>query len=262
MNNIEKIVVTELHSVMDLKNPQFNNLKKNNRSVHGLCFPISGTMVYYHNGKEIISDSHHAVLLPKGATYTYSCIEEGEFPLINFHTTESFNPNEIIVYEIDDATDYINYFRELERISLLAPLNAHLKAIKIIYEILIRLHKANLNKESVSFNIIRPAVNYLQNHFSDIGITNKLLAQKAMISEVYFRKLFKENFGVSPKQYIQDLRILKAKNLLKGNLCASISEVAEEVGFSNVYQFSAAFKKATGFTPTEFIKRFKSTEEF
>ena len=182
--------------------------------------------------------------------------------MINFHTTESFNPDEIIVYEIVDTTDYINYFRELERISLLAPLNGHLKAIKIIYEILIRLHKVNLSKDSASFNIIRPAVGYLQNHFSDMGLTNKILAEKAMISEVYFRKIFKENFGVSPKQYIQELRILKAKNLLKGNLCASISAVAEKVGFSNVYQFSSAFKKATNLTPTEFIKRFKSTEEF
>ncbi len=262
MDGIEKIVVTKLHSVMDLKNPRFENKKKNNRSVHGLCFPISGTMIYHHNGKEIVSDKHHAVLIPKGATYTYSCIEEGEFPLINFYTTEDFCPKEIIVYEIDDITDYINYFKELEKISLLTPLNGHLKAIKIIYEILIRLHKVNLRKVSSSFEVIRPAVNYLQNNFSNAGLTNQVLAQKAMISEVYFRKLFKANFGTSPKQYIQDLRILKAKNLLKGNLCSSISLVAEEVGFTNVYQFSTAFKKATGLTPTEYIKRFNSSDEF
>lgn len=262
MENIDRIIVTELHSVMDLKNPIFKDLKKNNRSVHGLCFPVSGTMIYNHNGKEIISDKHHAVLIPKGATYTYSCVEEGEFPLINFHTTESFSPTEFIVYEIDDISDYINYFRELERISILMPPNGHLKAIKIIYEILIRLHKANLSKESKTFSIIRPAVRYLQNHFSDAGLTNKTLAEKAMISEVYFRKLFKENFGVSPKQYIQDLRIIKAKNLLKGNICPSVSAVAEEVGFSNVYQFSAAFKKTVGITPSEYIKQFKTQDEF
>lgn len=115
---------------------------------------------------------------------------------------------------------------------------------------------------SSSFEVIRPAVNYLQNNFSNAGLTNQMLAQKAMISEVYFRKLFKANFGTSPKQYIQDLRILKAKNLLKGNLCSSISLVAEEVGFTNVYQFSTAFKKATGFTPTEYIKRFNLSDEF
>ncbi|MBE6680083.1 MAG: helix-turn-helix transcriptional regulator [Ruminococcaceae bacterium] len=262
MDNIESIVVTKLHSVMDLKNPVFENMKKRNRSVHGLCFPISGTMVYHHNGKSIVSDRQHAVLIPQGATYTYSCIEEGEFPLINFYTTDDFSPSEIIVYEIDDITEYINHFRELEKISLLTPLNGHLKAIKIIYEILIRLHKVELNKNSASFDTIRASVNYLQNHFSDAGLTNKVLAEKSMISEIYFRKLFKENFGVSPKQYIQELRILKAKNLLKGNLCATVSEVAEEIGFSNVYQFSAAFKKATGYTPTDFIKSFKSTEEF
>ena len=254
MESIEKIVITELHSVLDVINPLFKHKKKQNRSVHGLCFTLSGEMVYYHGGKEIHADRRHALLIPKGATYTYSCTRAGEFPLVNFDTDASFAPKDFILFEINNPEEFMADFRELERISLIKPRNGHLKAMRILYSTFGRLHKMELAKETKNFHIIRPAVRYLENNFSDAKLTNKTLASEAMISEVYFRKIFKENYGVSPKQYIQELRIEKAKALLKGNNLTSIARVAEEVGFSNVYQFSAAFKKATGYTPTQFAK--------
>ncbi len=254
MDSIEKIVITELHSVLDVINPLFNDKEKRMRSVFGLCFTLSGEMVYRHNGKDIHVDRRHALLIPKGASYTYSCVEAGEFPLINFNTDSSFSPDEFILFEINNPEEFMADFRELERISLIKPRNGHLKAMRILYSLFGRLHKMELAKETKNFHIIRPAVRYLEKNFSSPELTNKVLASEAMISEVYFRKIFKENYGVSPKQYIQELRIEKAKVLLKGNSLTSIASVADEVGFSNVYQFSAAFKKATGYTPTEFAK--------
>lgn len=261
MENIERIVLTELDGVLDLMNTIFYDRPKVARSSHGLCFSLSGKTVYDHNGKTYVSDRNHAVLIPRGATYMHSCVEEGEFPLINFQTTEDFAPKDFIVFEINNPEEYMEEFHELERIALLHPRNGHLKAMRILYAILLRLHKVELAKESRTFHIIRPAVQYLENHFSDPGLTNQILAEQAMISEVYFRRIFKENFGVSPKQYIRDLRILKAKNLLKSNGYSSIAHVAEEIGFTNIYQFSAAFKKATGYTPTEYIRHTENYDE-
>ncbi len=260
MERLEKIVLTELDSVLDIMNPIFFDRLKQKRSSHGLCFSLSGKTIYNYEGKTYVSDRAHAVLIPRGATYLHSCTEEGEFPLINFQTTEDFSPTEFIIFEIKDPEEYMEEFRELERISLLSPRNGHLKAMHILYAILLRLYKAELAKESRTFHIIRPAVRYLEDHYADAGLTNQILAEQAMISEVYFRRVFKENFGVSPKQYIQDLRIAKAKNLLKSNVYSSIATVAEEVGFSNIYQFSTAFKKATGYTPTRYVKLFGNME--
>ena len=200
------------------------------------------------------------MLIPQGATYLHSCTEEGEFPLIDFCTTDTFAPTDFTVFSIGDPEEYMEDFRELERISLLHPRGGHLKALRILYSILFRLFKTELAKESRTFSVIRPAVRYLEDHYTDSGLTNRILAEQAMISEVYFRRVFKENFGVSPKQYIQELRIVKAKNLLQSNVCSGIAGVAEEVGFTNIYQFSAAFKKATGYTPTEYVKRFGDAE--
>lgn len=261
MDSIEKIVLTELDSVLDIMNPVFLDRPKTARGSHGLCFCLSGKTVYSHNGKTYVSDRDHIVLLPRGSTYTYSCVESGEFPLINFQTTDDFAPTEFLTFGIDSHEKYMDEFRELERIALLRPANGHLKAMRILYAILVRLRNAELAKESRTFHIIRPAVRYLENHFSDPSITNGILAEQAMISEVYFRRLFKENFGVSPKKYIRDLRILKAKNLLKSNGFSSIARVAEEAGFTNIYQFSTAFKKATGYTPSEYISRAEGVDK-
>ena len=56
---------------------------------------------------------------------------------------------------------------------------------------------------------------------------------------------------MSPNQYIKTLRMNRAKDLLKTGLL-SISEVAEQGGFADIYYFSKAFKRAVGMNPTAY----------
>ena len=94
-----------------------------------------------------------------------------------------------------------------------------------------------------------------------VGVPKKktryeLLAEKCGISEVYFRRLFTEQYKVTPKQYIIDLRINKAKQLLTDGIF-KIGAISESCGFSNPYHFCRVFKEKTGLTPTEFMKQNK-----
>ena len=256
MKSIAKLTPTKLVGALVIKNPEFKQRKQENRSSTGICFARSGKMIYYHDGKEYISDRNHVLIMPKGATYTQSCVEAGEFPLINFQTTEDTALTKFISIEIGDVENYLGEYQKLEKLWLIKPPNGHLSALRTVYEILNRLYKNELRAvEGKNHDIIRPAVKYLEDNFTDPSLSNTILAEKAAVSEVYFRRVFKSQYGTSPKQYIQDLRIRNAENLLR-NEYLSITSIAEMSGFSSVYHFSRSFKKETGYTPSEYIKLF------
>lgn len=83
-------------------------------------------------------------------------------------------------------------------------------------------------------------------------LTIKELSRKVAMNECYLKKGFKTITGKTINEYQQYLRITKAKELLKekGN---TVSEVANELGYSSISHFSTAFKKATGLKPCELL---------
>ncbi len=72
-------------------------------------------------------------------------------------------------------------------------------------------------------------------------------------NQCYLKKGFKELFGMTVYDYIQEQRMLKAKLLLT-TTDLSVSHVAEEIGYSSLSNFSTAFKKITGIFPSDLHK--------
>lgn len=261
MQSISKITPIKFTGAITIKNPVFKLRQQTDRKYFGICLSASGKMIYYHNGKEYISDKNHILLLPKGATYTQSCVEEGEFPLIQFTALEEDAPTEFASIEVADMESYIAEYKKLEKLWLIKPPIGHISALCGIYNILNRLCKIQLAAaEDKNYDIIRPAIKFLEDNFASTDISNSMLAEKAAVSEVYFRRVFKSLYGTSPKQYIQNLRIRNAENLLK-NEYLSITQIAEMTGYSSVFHFSRSFKKITGYTPTEYVKTHKTNDE-
>ena len=71
------------------------------------------------------------------------------------------------------------------------------------------------------------------------------------LSEKYMCALFKQTYGIPPKQYLQDMRMKKAMSLLV-NTDLKIAEVALSVGYDCQLAFSGAFRKYTGISPSEY----------
>jgi AraC-like DNA-binding protein len=82
-------------------------------------------------------------------------------------------------------------------------------------------------------------------------ITPESLAELTCMSYSKFRKIFKEYTGFAPSQYIQEVKISIAKELLT-NTSKSIKEIAFELGFDNKDYFFTVFKKVTGSTPINY----------
>ena len=79
------------------------------------------------------------------------------------------------------------------------------------------------------------------------------LAKSCNISEVYFRKLFKKEMGVSPVEYRNRLRLERAKQYLEyGDI--SVQEISDELGYSTVSHFIKIFREEFGVPPLEYRK--------
>ncbi len=101
------------------------------------------------------------------------------------------------------------------------------------------------------FHIAR-TISYIEEHYLE-NIKLKELADMSCISIRQFLRVFKENYRMTPMNYIIRLRLQHACSLLK-NSTYSISEIAYESGFSDSNYFTRQFRKMLGITPKEFKK--------
>jgi AraC family transcriptional regulator len=96
----------------------------------------------------------------------------------------------------------------------------------------------------------RLVAEYIENNFAQ-QIPLATLAGLVRLSPHYFCRAFKQSFGAPPHHYHSSRRIEHAKMLLASPTC-SVTEIGLAVGFSTTSSFTAAFRKATGRTPTEY----------
>jgi AraC-like DNA-binding protein len=96
----------------------------------------------------------------------------------------------------------------------------------------------------------RTATSYIEEHLAE-QISLATLAQLVRLSPYYFCRAFKQSFGLPPHRYHGGRRIERAKMLL-AKPASSVTEVGMTVGFSETSSFSAAFRKATGLTPSAY----------
>ena len=106
----------------------------------------------------------------------------------------------------------------------------------------------NLKKERREFYRI---IGYINENVTNY-ITVEKISQKLYIHRGKLSKIFSKYSGISINDYINNLRVSKANELLKNG--SSVTEAALESGFQSVRTFSDVYKKKMGITPTEYIK--------
>jgi len=107
-------------------------------------------------------------------------------------------------------------------------------------------------KEYSKYNSIIKTIEDMHNDYkSSLSISD--YAKKCNLSKYHYIHLFKQYTNMSPYAYIMNIRMEKAKELLKYTTL-SISEIAEFVGYNNPLNFSNIFKKYTGQSPLNYRK--------
>ncbi len=110
-------------------------------------------------------------------------------------------------------------------------------------------------KTSMQREEIRKALELIVSRYHE-NLTVTRVAQHVSMSENYLSHLFKKEVGEAFTEYLTKYRIERAKEMLR-NSGARVNEIAEKVGYENIYYFSNVFKKYTGVSPIEYRKRIK-----
>lgn len=101
--------------------------------------------------------------------------------------------------------------------------------------------------------IVQSLIDYMTSYYmEDISLDN--ISKNMYLSPVYISKIFKEETGTSPINYLIQIRLEKAKHILEKNNMP-INLVAKAVGYEDAYYFSKLFKKYYGMAPSTYGKQ-------
>lgn len=104
---------------------------------------------------------------------------------------------------------------------------------------------------SSRFRPVQQAMTFMEQHCADSALGMETVASAVGVSDGQLRRLFQELYRLSPGQYLHNLRISRAQELLT-ETDMTVGEVAAACGFSTLYYFSDAFHRATGASPSDY----------
>ena len=154
-----------------------------------------------------------------------------------FHTEKMTGYTHLLeaVQVMADSEDYIRDMR----------INEYLQ--KLLTLLMEETYRPVQESSSAKQENIQKVRDYLEAHYEE-RITLEGLAKQFYINKFYLTKLFKQTYGVTVNSYLMQIRITRAKQLLRFT-DLSIELIGEKCGISDPNYFSRAFKKMEGLTP-------------
>ncbi|MVX65310.1 helix-turn-helix domain-containing protein [Clostridium chromiireducens] len=178
------------------------------------------------------------------------------------HTFNANNTNEFLVLDIPDKM--LNKY-DMEKMCGGRDIlfDEKWKAIRYLL-----LNEADINQNSSSINNLflyfynfittenlPNSVKFINEHFTE-DIDLKKLADIEHYNVSYYSEWFKNNMNISPTEYIQNLRVKRAKELLL-NTNLTVLQISQMVGYEHNSSFTKVFKHLEKISPAEFRKNIK-----
>ena len=224
-----------------------------NRPNHGIVLTVGGRTSYlYEGGRTVIAGAGDLVYLPKGESYTVRQEEIGGCYAINFDLSEpvTFPP---FTVRAKHAAGFQERFAAAEQFWRTKAPGYEMLCKAELYRILaaMRQERETGYVSRSALERLHPALEQIHRQYTEKPLSVPELASACGMSETYFRRLFLRGYGVSPVEYIRELKIARAKELLASGMY-SVGEVAGLSGFQDECYFSREFRKAVGISPGKY----------
>lgn len=212
-----------------------------------LILPIHGMLYIETKYKKLTLKDEHLFFLPPDCEHTFGADKSNEFLVLDIsdNMLNKYDMEKMVggrEFLFDDSWEAIRY---------------------------LLLNEADNEKSSSSINNlflycynfitdgnIPHSIKYINEHFTE-DIDLKKLANIEHYNISYYSEWFKNNMKVSPVEYIQNLRVKKAKELLL-NTNLTILHIAQMIGYKHNSSFTRTFKDLEKITPAEFRKKSKN----
>ena len=238
--------------VLELKQQDVYMLNRG-RNFNALSFRFRSDAVLITNTEKHSMKDHCVSYFPARLDYTRVATVD-EMIVVHFDTINYSTKN--IEYFISNDPDVLSkLFREILDVWNKKDLGYKYKCSAILCEIFAECYAQNYVSKPQNSKI-HNSVAYLLKNYKKSDLSIKEIADKSFMSEVYFRKLFKEEYGVSPQKYIVSLRIQNAVGLISTGYY-SLKEVAYLSGYTDYKYFSVEFKKNVGVSPSKYLYNYK-----
>jgi YesN/AraC family two-component response regulator len=133
------------------------------------------------------------------------------------------------------------------------------KGVLIDEEMVAALHRSLFGEDVLppeTSTLVKRAVAYLHQNYTR-PLKRWEIAEAVGASENYLSRVFKQELGLSPWDYLNRFRVQQAQELFR-RTPDSVQQIAAQVGFKDSKYFSRVFRKLTGLSPSEFRTQSKS----
>lgn len=237
-----------------------------------IYYICGGEYVFNINDEHITAKNGDMVIAPKGSRLDFFSTDGKEYEMFICHFTAECDHCNLFEYlefpymttlGNERAEWYVHHsFEDLVHYNTINDVQAAFRVQADLLKILACFvdHTEN-ERPTIKVNkdkTLKPIITYIEENYKN-DITVNELAQTAHLHPNYFIKTFKKQFGVPPMQYINRLRLTKARYALT-NTSGTIQEIAVDSGFNGQSQFSKAFRQMFGLSPSEYRRLYSDTK--
>lgn len=244
----------EILDVLELRQENVN-LFNTGRNFDALSYRFRDGTLLRTGAQSCAPSANSLCFVPARLDYTRTSPLD-ELIVVHFHAV-NYVTSRIETFTPDDPAPFVSRFRQILALWQQKEPGYRFRCSALLYEIFAECRAGSAAEEAKSSKI-RASVEYLKEQYLNPELTVGEIAARSFVSEVYFRKLFREEYGTSPQKYVIKLRIHHAVGLIATGYY-SLQEVAFLSGYTDYKYFAVEFKRIMGVSPSAYRYNYNGT---
>ncbi|MBQ4320808.1 MAG: helix-turn-helix transcriptional regulator [Oscillospiraceae bacterium] len=251
--------ISHIHTIYHAVQLDWSRPQPFPRHTNALVFVTEGSIEYRFPDSTVRSCPGDVLALPKGLVYSgVSRNPVNSFYVLDFETVREGELQALLprVLHPENSRETELRFRRICEIWNGDTPTGHLRCRGMLYALLEELVTlaGNGSEDDWAMRLVSETAAFLKASAAEPELTVAAAAERVHLSQSQLRRLFRKVLGRSPLEYLQDVRLSMAKNLLLYS-SLSVGEIAVRCGYDSYSYFSRAFRKQTGLCPTQFRRR-------